>query len=566
MPRQTPSQLPKEPLAIIGIGCRFPGQVYTPEAYWSLLATGQEAITEIVSHREYLKHHPQWKNVPQYGGMLTEIDRFDAPFFKISPREAALMDPQQRLLLEVSWEALEHAGISPDALRNSDTGVFLGMYSHDYQWLQLKKTDATELYFKTGTSAATAVGRLSYFLGLQGPSLSIDTASSASLTAFHLACQSLWNQECHLALAAGVNLIMSAELSIVFNKAGMLSPDGRCKVFSENANGYGRGEGCGVVVVKRMADALADRDNILALVRSTAINHGGPSDGITVPNQSAQEAVIRKALRLANLGPHDISYIEAHGSGTQIGDPIEGKALQATYGKDRKDPFIVGSVKTNLGHLEAAAGTAGLIKTIMALQHKYIPPHLNFSALNPQLKDWNGYIPVSGMEWASSEVGPRRAGVSAFGLGGSNAHVILEEAPEGLHPIEPSKIDRPLHLLTLSAHTEVALKMVVQKYEDWLSKIPPTSLADMCFTTNTKRAHLEHRLSVVVESTNDLQRALSDFSNERSAPACTKGISRSKTSSNIAFLFTGQGSQYVGMGARTLLYPTDLSTFNRPMW
>jgi len=547
-----------EPIAIISMACRLPGKINNPDEYWSLLRNGVDAITETPKNRWQIKFYNDSTRFPKQGGFLDNVDQFDANFFKITPREASLVDPQQRLLLEVSWEALEYAGLNPESLKGSDTGVFVGIFSNDYRHLQIKQNQEPDFYSSTGNSFSTASGRLSYFFDFYGPAISVDTASSSSLVAFHIACQSLQNHECNLALALGVNLILSSESTIAFSKAGMLSPDGRCKSFDVSANGYARGEGCGVVVLKRLADALANDDNILAVVRGTAINQDGASDGLTIPNQQAQEAIIRKALSVAGIEPTEVSYIEAHGSGTSVGDPIEGQALQAVYNegecKKRTNHLIVGSVKTNIGHLEAAAGIAGLMKVVLSLQHAYIPPHLNFKALPPQLANWQVVIPTNGLAWEKPDNAPRRAGVSSFGFSGTNAHVIVEEAPARPAKVD-AKVERPAHILILSAKNETALRELAQRYVVYLTTNPNTPLADICFTAHSGRAHFEHRLAVVAESSKDLHEQLSAFVAGQPAVQLISGPVKSQKRPKMAFLFTGQGSQYVGMGRE--LYETQ---------
>nr|VFJ62367.1 MAG: Acyl transferase domain-containing protein [Candidatus Kentron sp. FW] len=553
-----------EPIAIIGMACRLPGGVDNIDEYWSFLRNGTDAITKLPKDRPRAEHRHHDSSYPELAGFLDKVDRFDAAFFRITPREAALTDPQQRLLLEVSWEALEHAGLNPESLKGSQTGVFVGIFSNDYRLLQVQRGQESDFYASTGNSFATASGRLSYFFDFHGPAVSIDTASSASLVAFHIACRSLQNNECHLALASGVNLILSPESTIAFSKAGMLSPDGRCKSFDASANGYVRGEGCGVIVLRRLADALANNDNILAVVRGSAINQDGASDGLTVPNGRAQEAVIRQALAVAGIKPDEVCYVEAHGSGTSVGDPIEGRALDAVYGGGgkRAGPLMVGSVKTNIGHLEAAAGIAGVMKAVLSLQHAHIPPNPHFTGLNPRLADWQVTIPTTGLTWESPGNVPRRAGVSSFGFSGTNAHVILEEAPAvSPEPVPEvaAGMERSAHILTLSAKNETALWELAGRYVDWLAANPTTPLADICFTAHTGRAHFEHRLAVVAESTPALGGALSTFVAGEPDGQSAAGIASQKRP-KVAFLFTGQGSQYVGMGRE--LYETQ-PTFRR---
>jgi acyl transferase domain-containing protein/7-keto-8-aminopelargonate synthetase-like enzyme len=546
--KSTSSNQSQEPLAVIGLACRLPGGLNTPEAFWSLLASGRMAIREVSQTTRHWSW-PDAAEVPPYAALLDQVDQFDAPFFHISPKEATALDPQQRLLLETSWEALEQAGINPASLRGSDTGIFVGIFLNDYQLLQIKQNAAPHLYGSTGTSAATASGRLSYFLGLQGPAVSIDTASSSSLVAFHLACQSLWNGECQMALASGVNLILAPDLTIAFSQAGMLSPNGRSTGFDVAANGYVRGEGCGVVVLKRLSAAQRDGDNVLAVVRGTAINQDGASQGLTVPSGPSQEAVIRKALAAAGVQPEEVTYVEAHGSGTPVGDPIEGRALQAVYGEGRKSPWFLGSVKSNIGHLEAAAGIAGVIKTVLALQNRHIPAHLHYTQLNPQLADLQAIIPTEGQAWPAENGEPRRAGVSSFGFSGTNAHAILEESPHDEAPrAAPTTEAASHHLVALSARSQQSLRTLAESYVEYLAAHPEVAIADISHTLLRGRADFECRLAVVAESTADLASQLRAFLSDASAPGLVAGTASTSPRPKVAFLFTGLGSQYVDMG------------------
>ncbi|MBD2512331.1 polyketide synthase, partial [Nostoc muscorum FACHB-395] len=429
-----------EPIAIIGMGCRFPGGSDNPEAFWQNLRNGVDAISEIPPDRwdtdAYYDPNPDapGKMYSRYGGFIGQIDKFEPEFFGISPREAQSLDPQQRLMLEVSWEALENAGIPLNQLQRSKTGVFVGITTTDYLQLQtgLADDELINAYTNSGGAINFAAGRLSYFLGLQGPSLSVETACSSSLVAIHLACQSLRNQESDLAIAAGVNLIVIPEMNVRLCKAKMIATDGRCKTFDSSADGFGRSEGCGVLVLKRLSQALADGNNIVALIRGSAVNQDGSSSGLTVPNGLAQQAVVRQALANAGLEPHQVSYIETHGTGTSLGDPIEVNALGAVFGKEKtaNQPLMLGSVKTNIGHTEAAAGVAGIIKVALALQHQEIPPHLHFKTPNPHIawQDLPVAVPTELTPWLPHEQ-RRIAGVSSFGASGTNAHVVLEEAP-----------------------------------------------------------------------------------------------------------------------------------------
>ncbi|WP_265270990.1 type I polyketide synthase [Nostoc sp. KVJ3] len=572
IPQQVPSTptilvtTKNELIAIIGMGCRFPGGADSPDAFWELLCQEVDAITEVPSDRwhldEYYDPNPDTpgKMYARYGGFVGNLKEFDPHFFGISPREAIALDPQQRLLLEVSWEALENATVNPQQLAKTKTGVFLGICNDDYT-RRLGKLDLAEMdaYISTGNAHSIASGRLAYILGLTGPCLSVDTACSSSLVTVHLACKSLRDRESNLAIAGGVNRIFSPEVSISFSKARMLSVDGRCKTFDAAANGFVRSEGCGMVILKRLSDAVADGDRILAVIRGSAINQDGRTSGLTVPSGPSQQAVIRQALENAQLTPTDISYIEAHGTGTTLGDPIEIGALGAVFAAShaQTQPLVVGSVKTNLGHLEAAAGIAGLIKVVLQLQHQQIAPHLHLRQLNPYI-DWESLpieIPTQLMPWQPPNE-HRIAGVSSFGFSGTNAHIILAEAPV----VVPTDAigNRPIHLFTLSAQSERALQDLSQQYQDYLLRHPQIAIADICFSVNTGRGQFDHRMAIAVTSTTELVEKLA--AGQGSAAEAVAGIFRGylpnqRRSPKIAFLFTGQGSQYVDMGKT--LYQTE---------
>jgi acyl transferase domain-containing protein/acyl carrier protein len=543
-----------EPIAIIGLGCRFPGGAHDPESYWQLLAGGVDAVVSVPPERWDAEAHydanPEapGKMYTRHGGFLTGIDGFDPAFFGIAPREALYMDPQHRLLLEVAWEAFENAGLAPDRLAGSATGVFVGISTNDYAQLTMGFDDPARIttYSGTGITFCIAAGRLSYALGLQGPSLAVDTACSASLVTIHLACQSLRQRECNLALAGGVNLIHSPLFTIAMCQLKALSPEGRCKTFDARADGFVRSEGCGLVVLKRLSDAVADGDRVLAVIRGSAVNQDGKSSGLTAPNGLAQEAVLRQALANAGLSPAQVNYVEAHGTGTPLGDPIEVQALGAVFGRDHsvERPLWIGSVKTNLGHLEAAAGIAGVIKVVLALQHQHLPPHLHLQQPNPHIP-WD-QLPVEvvtqGRPWPAGPE-PRRAGVSAFSLSGTNAHVVLEEAPQPA-PVATQVPERPVHVLSLSAKTEPALRELAGRWSQRLGASTEAP-ADVCYTANTGRAHFGQRLAVCGRNTAELAAALGAYAGGNSVEGLYQGGGARPV---VAILFTGQGSAYAGMG------------------
>jgi acyl transferase domain-containing protein/SAM-dependent methyltransferase len=546
----------REPIAIVGLGCRFPG-ADSPAAFWDLLKDGRDAIREVPADRwsldQFFDEDPDapGKMSTKWGGFVDGLQTFDARFFGITPREVATMDPQQRLLLEVAWESLEHAGIAADRLMGAPVGVFLGQANNDYLQLLMRAFGPEEVdaYLASGNSLAVASGRLSYLFGFRGPSVTVDTACSASLVATHLACQSLRARECRLALAGGVSAILLPELTVNFSKARMMAADGRCKTFDAAADGYVRSEGCGMVVLKRLSDALADRDRILAVIRGSAVNQDGRSSGLTVPNGPAQEAVIRDALAQAGLKPAAIDYVEAHGTGTSLGDPIELGALGAVFreGRSPDDPLIVGSVKTNLGHLEAAAGVAGLMKIVLALQHGTIPAHLHLRERNP-LVDWARLpivVPTGTAAWPRGSA-PRAAGVSSFGFSGTNAHVVIEEAPS--QPVaEPAAGERPVEVLPLSAKSERALRDLAGRVAAALDPSVGVTLADASLTLGAGRSHHPCRLAVTADSSSAARAELEAVAAGGRSDVLS-GVREGAGPPAVAFLFTGQGSQYAGMG------------------
>lgn len=505
-----------EPIAIIGMGCRFPG-ANTLKAFWQMLQEGVDAISKVPADRwdvhAFYDPDPMapGKINTYWGGFLEQIDQFDPGFFGISPREATRMDPQQRLLLEVAWEALENAGQTKTQLAGSQTGVFMGVHSHssDYWGLQSETPEQLDIYSGTGTAHSVFSGRLSYLLDLQGPSLVVDTACSSSLVAVHLACQSLRAGETRVALAGGVNLMVLPLFTIVTSKMNMLAADGRCKVFDAQGDGLVRGEGCGVVVLKRMSDAIADGDPILALIRGSAVNQNGHANGLTALNGLAQQSVVHQALENARVKPSQISYIETHATGTPLADSIEIEALGEIFNSSiRQDQTCtLGSVKANIGHLEGAAGIAALIKTVLSLQHEAIPPLIHFTKLNPliSLENTSFVIPTELQSWPSGAES-RFAGVSSFGWSGANAHVILEEAPKTTATGEWPQTNR-IQLLPLSAHTLEALISLAQSYHEFLrdgKDHTANSLQNICYTTSVRRHHHQCRLAVVGHSRQEL--------------------------------------------------------------
>ncbi len=549
-----------EPIAIIGMGCRFPG-ADNPDEFWQLLSQGVDAISEVPEDRwdrdALYDPNPDapGKMITRHGGFLKQIDQFEPQFFGISPREAARMDPQQRLLLEVTWEALEDAGIAPQKLAGSDTGVFIGISNDDYTAPLYRDHSLLDAYSGIGNAFSVAANRISYSFDLKGPSIALDTACSSSISAVHLAVQSLRIGECNLAIAGGVNIIISPERTITFSHARMMAPDGRCKTFDASADGYGRGEGCGIIILKRLSDALAAGDRVLALIRGSAVNQDGKSNGITAPNGKAQESVILQALANAKITASQVNYVEAHGTGTSLGDPIELEALAAVHRDRPKDQqCIIGSVKTNIGHLESAAGIAGVIKVVLALNHELIPKQLHFQTINPHIPidQYPFKIATAPIPWKAGE-GRRIAGVSSFGFGGTNAHVIIEEPLS--RKVSHNEPERPLHLLKLSAKSEKSLKDLADRYQRFFARSPEINIGDACFTANTGRSIFSYRLAVVGDSIEKLRDRLAAYIAGNDAAGVHAGSVQSEKSSKIAFLFTGQGAQYAGMGKE--LYQTQ---------
>ena len=602
-PRRNPAgangnQFPgQEPIAIVGMACRFPGADGIG-AFWRLLEAGGNAVQEGVPGSGVGRVGALFPDdtgqidACRFGAYLDEIDRFDAAFFRISPVEAHLLDPQQRLILETSWRALEDAGIDPERLKDSRTGVYAGISNNDYRGLILEAGEnagpaepAASLYAVTGTSLNTAIGRVAFALGLGGPAMAVDTACSSSLVATHQAVTGLQRGDADLALAGGVNIILSGRLLEYRANAGMLSPDGQCKTFDASANGYVRGEGCGIVVLKRLADAQIDGDRIWGVIRGTALNQDGASQGLTVPNGAAQERVIEAALARAGIRPSDIDYLEAHGTGTEVGDPIEIDATAAVYGRGRDAgrPLLLGSVKTNIGHLESAAGVAGVIKTVLAMNRGVIPRHLHFRNPNPEM-DWERLplrVTSASTPWPAVTDRPRLAGVSGFGWSGTNAHIVLEgyfssgdavPGPDGDRwiagaprtiaaslpasvappPSEEALVPRETRLLPLSGKSGAALRDVAGRYLEWLDGRGTTPaaegagsdplLSDMAWSAGIGRSHFGHRAGVVFRDAESLREGLRAIARADERPA-------SRKAATVAFVYTGQASQWPGMGA-----------------
>ncbi|MCA0456391.1 MAG: polyketide synthase dehydratase domain-containing protein [Chloroflexi bacterium] len=551
-----------EPIAIVGMGMRFPGGVNSQEAFWELLRSGTDAITEIPASRwdvgAYYDPDPDApaKIATRWGGFIDDIDRFEPQVFGISPREAITMDPQQRILLEVVWEALERAGYAPPTLNGSQTGVFVGVCNSDYcNMLTAGDPSDWDMYISTGNAHSVISGRVSYILGLHGPAVSVDTACSSSLVAVHLAVQSLRRGECRMALAGGTNAILSPLSTIMLSRAGMMAADGHCKAFDAAADGFVRAEGCGVVVLKRLSDAIEDGDNVLAVILGSAINQDGRSNGLTAPNGPSQVAVIRAALADAQLDPSEVSYVETHGTGTSLGDPIEAQALGAALGVGHStgNPLIIGSLKANMGHMESAAGIGGLIKAVLMLKHGEIPPQLHLNQPNPYIP-WDE-LPLKLVKnvqsWEGVE-GHRVAGVSSFGFSGTNAHVLLEAAPQ-LETAPLPEADRPKHVLAFSARSESALRQFAVAFRDALSAQPELSPADLAYSTHASRATFTHRLAVTGATAGEMSTALDAYLAGEQSDRVTAG--RASSTPEVAFLFTGHGSQYVDMGRH--LYETQ---------
>jgi acyl transferase domain-containing protein len=523
---------PGEPVAVVGLSCRLPG-ADGPAAFWRLLTEGRSAITDVPAGR----WDPAATDVRR-GGFLDDVDRFDAAFFGISPREATAMDPQQRLVLELAWEALEHAGIVPGSLDGSSAGVFVGAMWDDYAALVHASDPAAITHHTiTGVHRSLLGNRVSHLLGAHGPSFTVDSGQSSSLVAVHLAVQSLRRGECPVALAGGVNLIFSPGNAVTTARFGGLSPDGQCFTFDARANGFVRGEGGGLVVLKTLSRARADGDEILAVIRGTAVNNDGAGDGLTVPDAQAQAAVVRGAHTDAGIEPSAVGYVELHGTGTKVGDPIEAAALGDVFAAGRDEPLPVGSVKTNLGHLEGAAGIAGLLKAVLSVRHATLPASLNFATPNPAipLDELNLRVVAENAGWDAER---RIAGVSSFGMGGTNAHVVLEAAD----PVAPREATDATAPWLLSARTAVALRAQAARLLSHVDDHPELSAVDVGWSLANRRTAFAHR---AVAGSRDALRAVAD------GLGLVQGVTAT-SDDRVVFVFPGQGGQWAGMAAELL--------------
>lgn len=543
-----------EPIAVIGIGCRFPKGCDNPELFWKALVEGRDLVSEVPQNRWDARHlyekdsAESEKLVTKYGGFIENIEMFDAAHFGISPKEAKSMDVQQRIALEVAWEALESACELGPSLAGSNTGVFMGAGGSDYTRRYFKNIEDIDFYCATGSYSSIVSNRISYVLGLRGPSLSIDTACSSSLVSIHLAAKSLNAYECDMAIAGGVNAIVSPEITIALSKAKMMALDGKCKAFDERANGYVRSEGCGVVILKRLKDAIKDCNNIICVIRGSSVNHVGRSNGLSAPSGTAQREVIEQALHFANVKPSEIDYVETHGTGTLVGDPIEIEALGSIMkeGRDKTNPLIIGTVKTNMGHTELAAGVAGLIKVALSLKNEIIPKHLHFNKLNSRisLDDIPAVLPLENKDWKGGNK-KRLAGISSFGFGGVNAHIVVEEYKN--LKILNEKCRNGNSVFMSSAKSLHSLEYLQKKYEEYFLNTS-NKFHDVCYAANVGRKRFAKRFAIIARNNKEAAEILRQHRIGNTPRGFVEGIRKQNEERDVTFLFTGQGSQYSGMG------------------
>jgi phthiocerol/phenolphthiocerol synthesis type-I polyketide synthase B len=549
-----------EPIAVVGAGCRFPGEIYGPDSLWQFLSDGRSAVTEVPPQRWAPFYDGSQETAAvlsrttRSGSFLSDIDSFDAEFFDIMSREAAKMDPQQRLLLEVAWEALEYAGMPPSALRHSQTGVFVGACLGEYGYLSSNDLPSVDAWTNTGGALSIIANRLSYQLDLRGPSVALDTACSSSLVAVHLACQSLRAGDSNLAIAAGVNLLLLPAVFHGFDQAGALSSTGGCHSFDATADGFVRGEGCGVAILKRLSDALRDGDRVLAVVRGSAVNQDGRSNGLMAPNPAAQMAVLRAAYTNAGVAPHEVDYVETHGTGTLLGDPIEARALGTVLGRGRTDgsPLLIGAIKSNIGHLEAAAGIAGFIKAVLAVQRASIPANMGFRTPNPHIPfdQLRLKVVAEHQEWPQTQA-PRRAGVSSFGFGGTNAHVVIEQAPDAISNDRASQ--SAVTTLVVPGKTSERVASMARVVADWMVGYgADVALPDVAHTLNHHRDHHARFATVCVRDRAEAVAGLRALAAGQSADGVV-GPHEGSCAPGRVFVYSGQGSHWTGMGRRLLV-------------